>query len=200
MARPRTHTDDELLERIEAALRDRPRVDWTLAEVASSAGVHAATLVKRFGSKRGLTAAISERWIDGIPTAPTTGDPVRELHEWIDAAGNGAARAGGTEHHAAENAPTDRLRAAADIAMLLDDLLDDELGALLQQGWAAQASYARSLLAAARASGALTRAPEDTVAAQILLDTLAGERLRHAASAEHTRTIRTTRSLLESWT
>lgn len=61
MARPRTIDDDAILD---AAMRAVGRVGpghLTLAEVASEAGLAPATVVQRFGSKRGLLLAISRR-------------------------------------------------------------------------------------------------------------------------------------------
>ena len=61
MARPRTIDDDEI---ISGAMRAIGRVGparLTLADVAKESGLAPATLVQRFGSKRGLLLEISER-------------------------------------------------------------------------------------------------------------------------------------------
>ena len=58
MARPRTLSDDDLLAATHrVVLRLGPTL--TLADVAREAGVSAATLVQRFGSKRGLLLAFA---------------------------------------------------------------------------------------------------------------------------------------------
>lgn len=65
-ARPRTATDAELLS---AAARAVSRVGpsrLTLADVASEAGVVPATLVQRFGSKRGLLLALAREGSAGV--------------------------------------------------------------------------------------------------------------------------------------
>jgi hypothetical protein len=59
VARPRVHSDDELLDRISQGLANAS-ASWTLTEAARAAGVHPATLVKRFGGA----------WIDGVARPP----------------------------------------------------------------------------------------------------------------------------------
>ncbi|MEJ5914007.1 hypothetical protein WDV86_06170 [Pseudokineococcus sp. 1T1Z-3] len=44
-------TDEEVLDRISAAVGDSP---WTLTGAAQAAGLHPATLIKRFGSREGV--------------------------------------------------------------------------------------------------------------------------------------------------
>lgn len=61
MPRPRLRTDDELLDATRAALTTRGPADLTLADVAARAGVSPATLVQRFGTKRGLLLAFARR-------------------------------------------------------------------------------------------------------------------------------------------
>lgn len=64
--RPRTVSDEDILA---AALRAMTRlgpVKLTLAEVAKEAGLSAATLVQRFGSKRGLLLAVSSSGAESV--------------------------------------------------------------------------------------------------------------------------------------
>jgi len=58
MARPRTVTDDHLLDAAAVAIGLRGP-SFTLADVGREAGVAAATLVGRFGSKAGMLAALA---------------------------------------------------------------------------------------------------------------------------------------------
>ncbi len=77
MGRPRTTSDGEILD---AAARVVTRVGpngLTLAEVAREAGLAAATLVQRFGSKRGLLLALAER---GASTVASPFDAARAAH------------------------------------------------------------------------------------------------------------------------
>src|SRR5262245_35534652 len=59
MPRPRTITDEAILMATQRAMSRLGPVKLTLAEVAKEAGLSAATLVQRFGSKRGLLLALS---------------------------------------------------------------------------------------------------------------------------------------------
>lgn len=89
MARTRTLTDEEILDRVNRlnrlnrALGDA-ETTRTLAGAAASVGLHSAMLIKRFGSRHGLLVALSERWIERQPTSPTTTDPYRELLAWAE--------------------------------------------------------------------------------------------------------------------
>jgi AcrR family transcriptional regulator len=57
--RPRTVTDDEILAAAARAMSKVPPTRFTLADVAREVGLAPATLVQRFGSKRGLLLALS---------------------------------------------------------------------------------------------------------------------------------------------
>jgi AcrR family transcriptional regulator len=59
--RPRTRTDDELLDATFRAVGAVGPARLTLADVAGQAGVAPATLVQRFGSKRALLVAAAAR-------------------------------------------------------------------------------------------------------------------------------------------
>src|SRR5688572_7306508 len=64
--RPRTIDDGAILE---AAARTISRLgpsNFTLADVAGAVGLSPATLVQRFGSKRGLMLALAEQGVAGV--------------------------------------------------------------------------------------------------------------------------------------
>jgi AcrR family transcriptional regulator len=131
--------------------------------------------------------ALSRRWVDSLPQRPVSGDPLRELRSWVDAQ---------TESR------KERPHAVAGITMLVEDLKDDELTELLRQGWDRQLEYLAALVTAARAQGTLTRAPNSSMAAALLLDVLNGSSLRAAAgstrlSSGHTRT--SLHALMKGW-
>lgn len=185
MPRPRAQSDDDILDRIAAHLSSST---WTLADAAGAAGVHSATLIKRFGSRHGVLAALSRRWIEGIPTEPVEHGGFSELESWV--ATNG-------------QTPQDRAGALAGLAMVMEDLRDDELADLLREGWGRQVDYLAVLVQQAQEEGRLRRAPTAPHAAQLLLDAGHGALLRAAAgqaprSTESPGTILPT--LLESWT
>lgn len=187
MARPREHSDDDLLERIAAGLADATGA-WTLAEAARVAGVHPATLVKRFGSRHAVLVALSKRWSATIPEAPLTDDCLGELRSWVNGVGG---------------PPRDRSRGVAGVTMLLEDLKDDELSRLLDEGWERQIAYLTALISRARDNGQLVHSPEPRTAAALLLDVVNGSYLRAAASARSTTTVAVQtllNALMESWT
>jgi len=166
VARPRQHTDDELLHLVGESLARSGRAGWTLAEVGADAGVHAATLVKRFGSKRGLLLALSQQWVAGLVAQQQTNDPYAELLEWVSSLASPRA---------------ERERALADIAMLMEDLVDEQLSTLLARGWKKQVEYLAALMKNAQATGRLRRAPDPDLAATAMLDVANGAALRSAA-------------------
>ncbi|WP_370064087.1 TetR/AcrR family transcriptional regulator [Streptacidiphilus sp. MAP5-3] len=190
MARPREHSDDDLLDRIGASLADASG-SWTMAEAARAAGVHPATLVKRFGSWHGVLVALSRRWSAAVPEAPhTPQDRLGELRSWVDEVAR---------------PPQDRSHRVAGVAMLLEDLKDDELSQLLSEGWDRQIAYLTALVSGAHDDGHLTRSPDPRTAAALLLDLVNGFYLRAAASARSSATPdaapqKLLNSLLESWT
>jgi AcrR family transcriptional regulator len=78
MARPRGIADEELLAAAEDLLYAVGPAGFTLEKVAARAGVSAATLIKRFGSKRQLLLALNRRWVASIGpglAAATEGRP-----------------------------------------------------------------------------------------------------------------------------
>jgi AcrR family transcriptional regulator len=164
--RPRTSSDDEILARVSDALElsDGP---WTLAGAAAAAGLHPATLIKRFGSRRGVLLALSRRWFDQLPTGPAPDDPYAELLAWAES----LSTRGSTPE-----------RVLARIDMLAEDLRDPELRLLLNAGWQRQLEHLTRLVAGAAEQGRLrTTIPPET-AAQILMDAATGALLRAAAS------------------
>jgi len=77
MARPRTVSDAEILMALHAVVGRLGPVRMTLADVASEVGLSAATLVQRFGSKRGLLLAFARA---GAETADQCFIGVRARH------------------------------------------------------------------------------------------------------------------------
>lgn len=63
--RPRKVTDDDLFMATYAAMSKLGPNELTLAAIAKEAGVTAAVLVQRFGSKRDLMLILAERYADG---------------------------------------------------------------------------------------------------------------------------------------
>ncbi len=183
MARPREHTDDQLLELVGAALSRRTALSrWSLAEVATEVGVAPATLVKRFGGRHGLLVALSRRWIGSIPAASVGTGALDDLTRWV-----------------AEISPRAEDRAAAVVGMgfLMEDILDDELAGLLIEGWTKHVDSLATLLGEAR----LTRLGDPRECAQLLFDAINGCALRAAAGDPNPPdALQITRSLVSLWT
>jgi AcrR family transcriptional regulator len=64
-ARPRKVTDDDVFLAVQRSMSRLGPGDLTLADIAAEAGVTAGLLVQRFGSKRELLLALSERFSGG---------------------------------------------------------------------------------------------------------------------------------------
>lgn len=76
--RPRTVTDDDILAATARAMSKVPPTRFTLAEVAREVGLAPATLVQRFGSKRGLLLALSAQSAQGMDPGFAA---IREAHD-----------------------------------------------------------------------------------------------------------------------
>lgn len=183
MARPRTLSDDELLDRIDAALSARIAQatpgSWSLHDVGPAVGMSPAGLLKRFGSKDGLLHALARRWIARIPTAPAGEQPLDELRAYVAAS---------------FGAPSDAAAVYA-LGEVLGDLRSPTLTAALREGWAAQAHYLEQLLRGLD----LPRLLDAHQGALLLLDALHGGLFRHAAALEPTPATATLDRLLETW-
>jgi AcrR family transcriptional regulator len=75
--RPRTIDDAGILEAASRAISRLGPARMTLADVAREAGLSAATLVQRFGSKRGLLLALARSAVDSVEACF---DAVRAAH------------------------------------------------------------------------------------------------------------------------
>jgi AcrR family transcriptional regulator len=140
-------TDEEVMAAAQRAMTRRGPHELTLADIADEAGVTAGRLVQRFGSKRGLLIALSERF----------------------AGSAGAVFAG---LRAAHGGPLDTVRAYAacmadlaptpdallrNLAYLQVDLTDDVLRGHLVENARATRGEIEALLGTAVASGELKR-------------------------------------------
>lgn len=115
MPRPKTRSDEEVLLATAAVLRSRGPHAFTLADVAGAVGLSPATLVQRFGTKRGLLLAFARRAAEQATTALLPEGAPR---------GYAALRA---LLVAEADAMGERHLAANDLAMLLEDVRDPEL-------------------------------------------------------------------------
>ncbi|WP_439662346.1 TetR/AcrR family transcriptional regulator [Lentzea sp. HUAS TT2] len=118
MARPRTITDERILNAV-AAVIDRRGPEFTVADVAAEAGVSVGAVAKRFGSKSGLLQALTKAGTDEVVRRMREAGSVRAaLMMWFDRL-------------------ADPQVATNNLAQLGVDLIDPDLRALLAKHYAA---------------------------------------------------------------
>lgn len=186
MGRGRTIDDDQILELVGGALGDVDNT-WTLAAAATAAGLHPATLIKRFGSRRGLLLALSRRWVGSIPSGPTSEDAYQELLGWADATST-------------RGVSPDQMLIRIDA--LVEDLRDPELRELLHQGWQHTIEYLTAVIDRARQDHQIQAGLASETLACLLLDTAHGSLLRTAVDSApaDTEPFFSARALLEALT
>jgi len=81
MARPRTVTDDAILAAAARAVAAVGPAEVTLAQVGAEAGLTAAALLRRFGSKRGLLLALARH---GAATLPAHLAAARDADDLVE--------------------------------------------------------------------------------------------------------------------
>lgn len=193
VARPIETHDDALLDAAGRVLMTEGPSSFTLAKAADVAGVSAATLIKRFGSKERLFLRISQRWVASL-------DPLLE------------------ETAAAHATPLPRLRAVAlhsyhdldrpatasnQLATLAIDLQNDEMRGLLHVGWGHVRRHLARHAADAVAAGELAGCPPPEQLARIILGAMEGGCLSWSVHPEGSLVARLgddLDALLEGWT
>lgn len=165
VVRPRKISDERLLAAAGSVIA-RLGPGFTLADIATEAGVVAGTLVQRFGSKHGLLAALSRMTIDALPDSIRTAakghaDPLDAL------------RAGLAQPYAALDDPA---AAANNLAQLAVDFADAELRGLLAELYAAVEAEVAILVQDAAAT--LPGAPPAPQAARVLTALAEGSAIR----------------------
>jgi AcrR family transcriptional regulator len=160
--RPRTIDDARILEAAGQVVARRGPVRFTLADVASEVGLSAATLVQRFGSKRGLLLALARSARDSVDACFAL---VRAAHPSPLA----AVLAAGTEMTRYVNSPEEM---SNHLAFLQTDLRDPDFYAvMLENSQRILAGY-RTLLDEAVTAGELVAC--DTARLARAVDALAG--------------------------
>jgi AcrR family transcriptional regulator len=145
--RPQKVTDDEVFAAAQRVMSRRGPHELTLADIAGEAGVTAGRLVQRFGSKRALLVALSERFAGSA--APVFAG-LRTAHDGPLAALRAYAAC------MADLAPTPEAL-LRNLAYLQGDLGDEELRGHLVANARASRKEIQSLLEAAAAAGELRR-------------------------------------------
>jgi AcrR family transcriptional regulator len=117
VARPIGTPDDALLDAAGHVLMTEGPSGFTLAKAAASAGVSAATFVKRFGSKERLFLRLSQRWADSLDRG------LAEATRGVDSPLRRLRVAALYNYHDLDNPTT----AAKQLAALAIDLQNDEM-------------------------------------------------------------------------
>jgi AcrR family transcriptional regulator len=193
VVRPIETSDDALLDAADVVLMREGPSAFTLAKAADAAGVSAATLIKRFGSKDRLFLRLSQRWVAGL-------DPLL------------------AEAAAAHASPLERLRAVAlhnyhdldhpdtasnQLAALAIDLQNDEMRGWLHVGWGHVQRHLAKHIAAAVATGELVGCPPPQQFARIIVGAMEGGCLVwsvHPKGSLITRLAADLDALLQPWT
>lgn len=154
MARPMENTDEQLLGAAVQELIIEGPDGFTLAKAATRAGVSAATLIKRFGSKEELFLRLSHRWVDTLD---------ERLNECATGHRSPLARFRAVALHSYHD--LDRADTAANqLAALAIDLQHDERRRLLHVGWGHVRRHLERHATDAVAAGELTGAPPSRLA------------------------------------
>ena len=174
MPRPRTISDEAILDAVLAlALRVGPaRV--TFAAAAAEAGLSPATLVQRFGTKRELLLAADKRGIDlwvGALDRSTAASPLERIVEGLVLAGDPAA----TPEQMANG-----------VAMLQLDLAQPDFHAETLRGARAVRDRIARDLAAAQAAGELRPGTDVAALAKLVETTYHGAMIGWAIHRENT--------------
>lgn len=174
--RPQKVTDDDVFEAAQRAMSRRGPHELTLADIAEEAGVTPGRLVQRFGSKRALLTALSERFA-------------------------GSARPIFASLRSAHGAPLDALRAYAacmadlaptpeallrNLAYLQGDLADDVLRKHLVENARASRREMERLLQDAVAAGALRHDTDARALARTVETIISGALMSWATYQEGT--------------
>jgi AcrR family transcriptional regulator len=158
MARPRGISDEDLLAAAQGLLYEVGPAAFTLEKAAARAGASAATLIKRFGSKRQLLLALNRRWVASIGpgiTAAAEGQPTAL----------GRLRAAALWGYEDLDSPA---HAITQLTALALDFQDEHMRALLVEGWEAIEDHLTRLAQEAIEAGELSGRPCAAQVARIL--------------------------------
>ena len=193
MARPVETDDDALLEAAGRVLMSVGPADFTLSRAGAEAGVSAATLIKRFGSKHEIFVRLSKRWVASLDrelreaAAATDGSPLTRLRAVAL-----------HSYHDLDNPAT----ASNQLAALAIDLQHQDMRELLDQGWGHVRRHLARHARAAGEAGQLQGGPPPAQLARIVLGAMEGGALAwsvHPRGSLITLLGRDLDALLRSW-
>jgi AcrR family transcriptional regulator len=158
MVRPRGISDEQLLAAAQELLYEVGPAAFTLEKAASRAGVSAATLIKRFGSKRQLLLALNRRWAASI--APGVAAATEGQRTAL-----GRLRAAALWGFEDLDSPANAITQLAALAL---DFQDEQMRELLVAGWREMEGHLTRLAREAIAAGELSGHPPAEQVARIL--------------------------------
>ncbi len=174
--RPRKVSDEEVLEAATRVMGKRGPSQLTLSEIGAEAGITAGALVQRFGSKRGLLAALSARLAEGTPhlfedLGRAHASPLDAIRAYADCIAAMGESPGAIAHH---------------LAYLQLDLIDPDLYRHARDMARTSREGIRKLLEAAAAAGELSPKADRRALARAIQVTLSGSLLTWAFFREGT--------------
>jgi AcrR family transcriptional regulator len=174
MPRPRTISDEAILDAVLALAHRVGPARVTFATAAAETGLSAATLVQRFGSKRALLLAADKRGVDlwvGALDRATAASPLARVVEGLVRAVD-------------PDATPEQM--ANSVAMLQLDLADPDFHAETLRGARAVRARIEHDLSAALAAGELRSATDVTKLAKLVETTYHGAMIGWAIHRENT--------------
>jgi AcrR family transcriptional regulator len=173
VGRPRTASDEQILDAAERAIARYGPAQLTLSHITAEVGLAPATLVQRFGSKRGLLLAVKSRAPQTITAAFTAtssaaGSPMDRLH-----------LAMATLVRSIDSPVT----LANTLAFMQLDLVDPEFTAIATEQSREMRAQIRVLLAEGTAAGELVR-HDHTRLAQAIYTTWSGSLMTWAVDGD----------------
>jgi len=174
VGRPRTASDSQILDAAERAIARYGPAQLTLAHITAEVGLAPATLVQRFGSKRGLLLAVKARAPQTIAgafaaaAAEPDGSPMDRLHLAL-----------ASLVHAIDSPVT----LANTLAFTQLDLVDPEFTAIAAERSRVLRAGIRELLVAGTAAGELVR-HDHTRLAQAIATTWSGSLMTWAVDGD----------------
>ena len=165
--RPRKASDEEIFSAAHRVMTRMAAGQWTLSHVAAEAGLTASALVQRFGSKRGLLAALTAGAAEATPAMfaqlrAANPSPLEAVRAYADCMAQMGESPGALAHH---------------LGYLQLDLTDPDLHRHVREQARATRAELHALLDAAAAAGelapgadaaALARAVEVTVSGSLM--------------------------------
>jgi AcrR family transcriptional regulator len=168
--RARKVSDEEVFAAAGRVMTERGPAQWTLADIATAAGLTAGALVQRFGSKHALQVALAESWANSIPELfkalrQGRSSPLEALRAYAQCVAQMGQSPGTLAHH---------------LAYLQLDLTDADLYRHVRAGASATRAELRKLIDLAIVAGELVESVDAPALARALEVAVSGSLLTSA--------------------